>query len=59
MLPPDIGFIALLSYLIKSIVIKLGIELHEKTIILGMSYIIGAGTAIALNIALNIIGVVR
>jgi hypothetical protein len=59
MLPPDIGFIALLSYLIKSIVIKLGIELHEKTIILDMSYIIGAGTAIALNIALNIIGVVR
>lgn len=58
-LPPDIGFLALLSYLIKSIIVRLGAELHEKIVILSMFYITGAGMGIALNILLNIFGVIR
>uniref|UniRef100_A0A7J3I6R8 Uncharacterized protein n=1 Tax=Ignisphaera aggregans TaxID=334771 RepID=A0A7J3I6R8_9CREN len=56
-LPPDIGFIALLSYIIKSIVVKLGAEVHEKIVILDMIYIVGAGIAIATHILLAAFGV--
>ncbi|MCS7112208.1 MAG: OPT/YSL family transporter [Ignisphaera sp.] len=56
-LPPDIGFIALLSYLMKSMIVKLGVELHEKIVILDTIYIMGAGIAIAVHILLSMMGV--
>lgn len=56
-LPPDIGFTALLSYLVKSIMIKLGAALHERIVMLDMMFVIGAGAAIAVHILLTIAGV--
>ncbi len=58
MLPPDIGFAALLAYIVKSIIVKLGAELHEKMVILNMIYIIGAGIGIAVHVLLSICGVI-
>jgi len=53
--PPDIGILALVIYAVKSIIVKLGVEMHEKTIAMTTFFIIGTGIAIAINVVSTLI----
>jgi hypothetical protein len=55
-LTPDIGFQALLAYIIKSLAVKFGTVLHEKLIISTTFFLLGASCAIILNTVLNALG---
>ncbi len=48
-IPPDVGIAALVAYVVKSIVLKLGVELHEKTIVFSTFVLLGCGLGVALN----------
>lgn len=54
-LPPDIGLLTLIVYAIKSIVIRLGVEVHEKVIALTTFFIVGAGMATIINVLLSLL----
>ncbi|ADM28728.1 Oligopeptide transporter OPT superfamily protein [Ignisphaera aggregans DSM 17230] len=55
MFPPDIGILALVIYAVKSIIVKLGVEMHEKIIAMTTFFIIGTGIAIATNVVAMLI----
>ncbi len=55
-LTPDIGFQALLAYLIKGLIVKFGSALQEKLIIGTTFFLLGAACAIILNTMLNALG---
>lgn len=48
-MPPDIGIISLLVFVFKAMLVKLGVEAHEKIIILSILFLIGCGLAVATN----------
>ncbi len=56
-LPPDIGILALIAYAIKSIVVRLGVEVHEKVIALVTFFIVGAGIATAINVVPSLVNI--
>ncbi|MDK6029078.1 hypothetical protein QPL79_06850 [Ignisphaera sp. 4213-co] len=56
-LPPDIGIQTLLAYVIKSIIVKFGVSLHEKVIIGSIIFMLGAALALIVNIVLTVMGV--
>jgi hypothetical protein len=56
-LPPDIGVISLIVYLVKRILVELGAEAHEKCIVYSMLFLIGCGLAIVLDTFLTMVGV--
>jgi len=55
MFPPDIGILALVIYAVKSIIVKLGVEMHEKTIAMATFFIVGTGIAIITNVIFTLV----
>lgn len=53
-MPPDIGIVSLIVYMIKIIMIKLGVEVHEKMIVFAILFLIGCGTAVIFNTIMHI-----
>ncbi len=54
-LPPDIGLLALAVFLIKSAVMKLGVEAHEKLLSLSSIFLVGCGLALATYTILSVV----
>ena len=57
-LPPDVGVMFLIAAIIKSVVLRMGVELHEKLIIYSTCALIGAGITTLLYTVLAVMGVV-
>ncbi len=45
-LPPDIGLTALVVYVIKSTLIRMGVEVHERALLLSILALLGCGLAV-------------
>ncbi|MEM1646000.1 MAG: hypothetical protein QXL96_09080 [Ignisphaera sp.] len=56
-LPPDIGIISLIVFLIKKMLVQLGVEVHEKCIVFSTLFIIGCGLAIVIDTFIKLITV--
>lgn len=54
-LPPDIGMASLIIFLIKRMLVQLGVEAHEKCIVFSTLFIIGCGLAIVINTFIKLI----
>ncbi|MEM2627730.1 MAG: hypothetical protein QW775_05725, partial [Ignisphaera sp.] len=54
-LPPDIGIVSLVVFLIKRMLVQLGVETHEKCIVFSTLFIVGCGLAIVLNTLIKLI----
>lgn len=54
-LPPDIGMASLVVFLIKRMLVQLGVETHEKCIVFSTLFIVGCGLAIVLNTLIKLI----
>ncbi len=53
-LPPDIGLLALLAYAVKRVVMRLGVEAHERLLTLASLSLVGCGLAVAVYAALSV-----
>jgi len=54
-MPPDIGVLSLIVYAIKILMVRLGVEVHEKMIISAILFLLGCGIAVIFNTILYII----
>ncbi|MEM1542397.1 MAG: hypothetical protein QW101_07735 [Ignisphaera sp.] len=54
-MPPDIGVLSLVVYAIKMLMVRLGVEVHEKMIIFAILFLLGCGIAVIFNTILYLV----
>lgn len=57
-MPPDIGILSFLVFIVKRMLVKLGVEVHEKMIISSIFFLIGCGLAVLFNTILILLQIV-
>jgi len=57
-MPPDLGVVSFIVFLVKRILVKLGVEVHEKIIIFSILFLVGCGIAVLFNTILTLLTMV-